>query len=276
MPADANRVLVPPGSAQAFDVYGYYWYYGAAARTWAGGWPTTNGWNQPTWTGAQCDQGIKGTVDIPGWEGSGGGLYTVKVWAFDPRGPNNAFEAANPTDDWRMYSMGWELTGVDLPWGGSVELFVTMNNMATLRGTVSWLTMYGDMRPLPWAQVIASPGPAFDQYPASASGNGAIGAGTSDPSGGYIMWLPAGTHSVMVSTSEAPQIWSSSSPTLNAEYTVVVSDGWVGGGDTRLGTTGTAVPEVPAFMAPLVLIAALAASVWLLRRRNLNIPVWIK
>ena len=274
-PSDANRLALAAGNAQAFDIYGFYWYYGGPARTWAGGWPTTDGFRSGMWNGA-WDSGIKGTVDIPGWEGSGGGLYSVKVWAFDPRGPNGAYEAANPTDDWRMYSMGSELNNIEVPWGGSQELFVTMNNMATLRGTVAWLDMFGNYRPLPWAQITASPGPATDTVPAYSSGIGSVGPGASDPSGAYIMWLPAGTHSVSVSTSEAPQVWSSSAPTQNAEYTVVVSDGWVGGGDTRLGTSGTAIPEVPAFMAPLALIAALAASVWLLRRRNLNIPVWIK
>jgi hypothetical protein len=219
-----------------------------------------------------------GSVDIPGWEGSGGGLYTVKVWAFDPRGPNNAYEAAGfAVDDWRMYSMGWELTDVELPWGGAQELFVTMNNMATLRGTVEWIDMFGNARPLPWAQVTASPGPSFDQYPAYSTGNGAIGAGASDPSGAYLMWIPAGTHSVSISTSEAPQVWMAGAPTQNAEFSVVVSDGWIGGGLSRLAhEEGVPVPEIPSFLLPLSLVAALAASVWLLRKKTLDIPVLIK
>jgi hypothetical protein len=90
------------------------------------------------------------------------------------------------------------------------------------------------------------------------------------------MWLTPGSHDVSVSTSEAPQVWTSAAPTQNQAFTVVVSNGWVGGGDTRLSGSGTAVPEVPAFMAPLALIAVLAASVWLLRRRTVNIPVMIK
>jgi len=62
---------------------------------------------------------------------------------------------------------------------------------------------------------------------------------------------------------------------LNSAFTVTVSNGWVGGGLTRLGhQTGVPVPEFPAFLMPLGLFAALAASVWLLRKRNLvNIPV---
>jgi hypothetical protein len=36
------------------------------------------------------------------------------------------------------------------------------------------------------------------------------------------------------------------------------------------------VPEVPAFAAPLALFAVLAASVWLLRKKNYNIPVLMK
>jgi hypothetical protein len=277
-PADANRLQVPAGWTAGFDVYGFYDYFGAAARTWAGGWPTTNGrkgtnsaWNYQWW-----DSGLKGSNDIPGWAGSGGGLYTVKIWAFDSMGPNGEFEDGMPSDDWRMYQMGWELTNVEVPWGGSVKLFMDMNNMASLRGTVRWFDMYGNLRPLPWAQISASPGSAFDSVPAYSSGLGAVGAGASDSAGSYIMWLPAGSHDVSIGTSEAPQVWGSSAPTSNAEYTVVVSNGWVGGGDTQLSGSGTPVPELPSFIAPLSLFAALAASVWLLRKRTLNAPVLMK
>jgi hypothetical protein len=275
-PCDANRISILAGAVTSFDVYGFYWYAGGLARTWAGGWPT------PTW-GTQtsreagspnfADRGMRGTVDIPGWEGSGGGLYSVKVWAFDARGPDNIYGTA---DDWRMYSMGSELTGIAVPWGGAQEVFVTMNNMATLRGTISWLDMFGDIRPLPWAQISASPGPATDNVPAYSSGLGALGLGPTDPSGAFIMWVPAGSHDVSVSTSEAPTLWSGSAPTQNAQYTVVVSDGASSPSDTRLGGSGVPVPEVPAFAVPLALFAALAASVWLLRKRTLNIPVMMK
>jgi len=275
-PCDANRLVLPAGGSTSFDVYGFYWYAGGLARTWAGGWPT------PTW-GTQtsrelgspnfADRGLRGTAEIPGWPGSGGGLYSVKVWAFDALGPDGVYGTA---DDWRMYSMAWPLSDIMVPWGGAQEVFITMNNMATLRGTVSWIDMYGDMRPLPWAQISASPGPATDSVPAYSSGLGALGLGPTNPSGAYIMWLPAGSHDVSVSTSEAPEAWSASAPTQNAQYTVVVSDGWAGGGDTRLGGSGVPVPEVPAFAVPLALFAALAASVWLLRKRTLNIPVMMK
>ena len=97
-----------------------------------------------------------------------------------------------------------------------------------------------------------------------------------DSAGTYIMWLPAGSHDVSVSTSEAPGIWGSASPTVNSAFTVVVSDGWVGSGDAQLSGSGTPVPELPAFVAPLALFAALAASVWLLKKRNINIPVMMK
>ena len=273
-PSDANRLLIPSGMGQSFDVYGFYWYYGDKARTWAGGWPTVSTYAGATaYSDNKWDSGIKGTVDITGWSGSGGGLYTVKVWAFDPRGPNNAYETVLPTDDWRMYSMGWELSNVQVPWGGAQSLYIAMNDMASLRGTVEWVDMFGNARPLAWAMISAT-NPDTVAY---ATGNGGIGAGASDPSGAYIMWLQAGTHDVSVSTSEAPNIWSSAvaDGTLNPAFTVTVSDGWQGGGLTRLGhQTGVPVPEFPAFLMPLGLFAALAASVWLLRKRNLvNIPV---
>lgn len=275
-PSDATRLEVPAGEIAKFDVYGFYWYFGGPVRTWAGGWPTVDTYGGGSAMDAQWDSGLRGSNDIPGWEGSGGGLYTVKVWAFDPMGPNWQFDEGLPVDDWRMYAMGWEMTDINVPWGGSVEQFITMNNMATLRGTIRWFDMYGNLRALPWAQVSASPGPATDQVPAYAAGLGAVGAGASDPSGAFIMWLPAGAHDVSISTSEAPQAWSSSAPTSNAEYTVVVSPGWVGGGDSQLSGSGTPIPELPSFLVPLSLFAALAASVWLLRKRTLNAPILMK
>jgi hypothetical protein len=270
-PSDANRFIIPAGGAQSIDVYGFYWYYGDVVRTWAGGWPTTTA-DGTSWTDSQWDSGIRGTVDIPGWSGSGGGLYSVKVWAFDPRGPDNAYEAVGPTDDWRMYYMAWPLENVEVPWGGSTSLFLHMNNMATLRGTVEWMDMFGNVRPLAWAQVSATD-PDTVAY---TVGNGAIGAGAADPSGSYIMWLPAGSHDLLVGTSEAPGVWSSAAPTLNQAFTVVLSDGWIGTPLTRLNPSGTPVPELPPVMAPLALFAVLAASVWLLRKRNLTTPVLMK
>jgi hypothetical protein len=272
-PSDANRFLVPAGGAQSIDVYGFYWYVGGPTRTWAGGWPTTDGYNN-----LQSDYGLKGSNDIPLWAGSGGGLYTVKVWAFDPYGPdgywNDEDDLLGAGDDWRMYQMAWPLENVEVPWGGAAALFVTMNNLASLRGTVRWFDMFGNLRALPWAQTSASPGPAFDQIPAYSAGYGLTGDSAS--AGSYIMWLPAGTHDISITTSEAPGVWSSSAPTSNAEYTVLVSDGWVGGGDSQLSGSGTPVPELPSFIAPLSLFAALAASVWLLRKRTLNAPILMK
>jgi hypothetical protein len=278
-PSDANRIDQGPAGAglmEYFDVYGFYWYHGGAARTWAGGWPTVNTFGAAVpnaIVGDQWDSGLRGSVDIPNWSGSGGGTYTVKIWAFDARGPDDAY---GTSDDWRMYSMAWELSGIQVPWGGAQELFMTMNNMASLRGTVRWFDMFGNLRALPWAQITASPGPTTDSIPAYSAGYGALGAGPSDPAGGYIMWLPAGTQDVSVSTSEASQVWTSAAPTSNMDYTVVVSDGWVGGADTQLAGSGTPVPELPSFVAPLALFAALAASVWLLRKRTINAPVLMK
>jgi hypothetical protein len=283
-PADANRREVPATGSEAVDVYGFYWYHGGPAITWAGGWPTVDTWpgglgtpvpgSSAAYTGLMWDHGIAGSADVGGWAGSGGDLYHVKVWAFDARGPNGNYETGQlNNDDWQMYGMGWPLESIDLPWGGAVELYVAMNCMAKLRGTVTWLDQFGTLRPLPWAQVTASPGPSTDSTPAYTAGFGFVSPWSA---GDYVMWLPAGTHDVSVSTSEAPGTWASGAPTQNAQFSVVVYDGWVGGGDARLGQSGVPVPEVPIYMVPLALFAALAASVWLLRRRTFNIPVLIK
>jgi hypothetical protein len=276
-PSEANRVEIPAPSGAEVDVFGFYQYYGGAMRTWAGGWPTNN-------KTTVRDSGLWGSVDIPGWAGSGGGLYSVKVWAFDPFGPNGVFDATGFSDDWRMYSQAVDIKNVQVPWGGLQELYVRMDNMAKLEGTVRWFDMFGNLRPLPWAQISATNpstagSVASGGSPAYSSGLGAVGAGSSDPSGAYIMWLPAGSHDVKVSTSEAAQVWTSAAPTFNSQYTVVVQPGWVGGGDSSLSGSGTPVPEVPAYLLPLTLMAALAASVWLLRKNNVgtsNIPVLMK
>jgi hypothetical protein len=282
--AASNALSLPAGWVTSYDVYGFYTYYGDAARTWGGGYPVTNGWQMSGswidsnnggnyWLGTdQWDYGMPGSVDIPGWAGSGGGLYHVKVWAFDPWGPNGAYEHTGFTDDWQMYHMGWDLTNIQLPWGGAVELWMDMNAMATLKGTVRWFDMFNNLRALPWAQISAT-NPDTVAY---TSGLGGIADGVSDPAGSYIMWLPAGTHDVSVSTSEAPGIWSSSAPTSQASFTIVVTDGWTNDIATQLSGSGTPVPEVPAYLVPLGLFAALAASAWLLRKRNLNVPILMK
>lgn len=278
VPSDANRLFLPAGAFQAYDVYGFNWYSGGPARTWAGGWPTTDGYdNHPG--DAPRDYGLSGSVDIAGWSGSGAGLYTVKVWAFDPSGPNYHYETSGISDDWRMYSMSYELKDIQLPWGGAVEYWLTMDDMAKLSGTIRWFDMYGDLRPLPWAQISATD-PALtspaEGYPAYSTGLGAVGAGSSDSAGAFVMWLPPGSHDVSISTSEAPGVWSSSAPTSNAQYTVVVSPGWVGGGDTQVGPSGTAVPELPPYLTAFTLLGALAASVWFLRKKTVSIPVLMK
>jgi hypothetical protein len=282
--ARSNSIIMPAGGYQSFDVYGFYSYFGDAARTWAGGYPVTNGyqmsgsWIDPTnggnwWVGTdQWDYGMPGSVDIPGWAGSGGGLYSVKIWAFDPWGPNGIYEHSGASDDWQMYAMGWPIENIQLPWGGAVSIWMDMNAMATLKGTVRWFDMFGNLRALPWAQISAT-NPDTVAY---TSGLGAVADGVSDAAGAYIMWLPAGTHDVSVSTSEAPGIWSSSAPTSQASFTVVVYDGWTSDVATQLSGSGTPVPEVPAYLVPIGLFAALAASAWLLRKRNLNVPVLMK
>jgi len=235
------------------DVYGFYWYFGDPARTWAGGWPTTNGYSnsgpQVGWSGGAWDSGLRGSDDIPNWSGSGGGKYQIKIYAFD-------YERQ------RMYAMGWPLSDISLPWGGAEDFYIDMNSLATLRGSVAWLDLYGNYRALPWAQIGATPGPD----------DGTMAYGVPE----YVMWLPAGTHDVSVSTSEAPSVWGGPAE-LNAQYTVVLTDGASGGGDSRLDhTEGVPVPELPALLVPFGLLAALAASVWLLRKRNLSTPLLIK
>jgi hypothetical protein len=248
-PSDANRLNYLAGFSTAFDVYGFHWYYGGPSSRndglWANGWETTDGTHQ-------MDSGLPGSRDGPAGLGvTGGGLYTVKVFAFDPYGPDGVF---GTEDDWQSYYAD-PVTSLELPWGGSQALFVTMNQMGRLSGTATWLDMYQDMTGIPWATV--SSGDSF------ASTTSAIidefGLGFTEPS--YFLWLPAGTHDVSISIASAPQIFAP------ASSTTVISDGWSGTYDQTLVPTGVPVPEFPASML-LVMLSALGASVYLLRRKR--------
>ena len=85
-----------------------------------------------------------------------------------------------------MYSMAIEIKNVQVPWGGLQEVYVSMNNMAKLEGTVRWFDMFGNLRPLPWAQISAT-NPSYS-WTSSTSARilqhtaavyGAVGAGSS-------------------------------------------------------------------------------------------------
>jgi hypothetical protein len=251
-PSDADRLNYDTTASASFDVYGFHWYYGGASSRnncdWANGWETTDGTHQ-------VETGILGSRDTPLFKG--GGLYTVKVYAFDPYGQDGLMGTA---DDWQSFYAGtaptWQAaTGIELPWGGDATIGITLNQLGRLSGTPTWLDMYGDMSYVPW--VTATAESTF------ASGVGGVspswGFGYSMP--GYFMWLPAGTHSVSIGIASASQVFAP------ASSTVQVSDGWSGTYDVTLVPTGTPVPEFPA-TALLVLLSALGASVYLIRRRK--------
>ena len=245
-PSDANRLNYDTSASAYFDVYGFYWYFGSKSSRndglWANGWETTDGAHLN-------DHGILGSRDTPQF--NGGGLYTIKVFAFDPYGPDGVFGTA---DDWQSYYVA-PVENVELPWGGGTKISVTMNQMGRLSGTATWLNMYGDMANIPWATVssgdsfVSTTSPIIPEFE----------LGFTDPA--YFMWLPAGTHDVSVSIATAPQIFAP------ASSTTVISDGWNGTYDQTLLPTGVPVPEFPASML-LVMLSALGASVYLLRRRR--------
>jgi hypothetical protein len=245
-PSDANRLNYDGSASASFDVYGFYWYYGGPSSRnngyWANGWETTDGTHQP-------DSGILGSRDTTLFKG--GGLYTVKVFAFDPYGPDNTF---GTSDDWQSYYAD-AVTNVEIPWSGATTIGITMNQMGRVSGTATWLDMYGDMSSVPWATVSAGSAFASTTTPIDPS----WGFGYSEPS--YYLWLPAGTQDVSIAASNASQVFAP------ATSTVVVSDGWSGTYDQTLIPTGVPVPEFPASML-LVMLSALGASVYLLRRKR--------
>jgi hypothetical protein len=120
-------------------------------------------------------------------------------------------------------------------------------SMSMIRGTVYWYDMYGNLRPLPWAQVIAD----------DNSGEPATASTTTD--GTYMMWVAPGSYNLTVSVDPAYTPESK---------TVTVTEGGIATADFQLQPSGKPIPEYPSAAQPvMLLIAALAAAV-LIRRRN--------
>ena len=120
-------------------------------------------------------------------------------------------------------------------------------SMSMIRGTVYWYDMYGNLRPLPWAQVVAE---GSSEEPATAST-------TTD--GTYMMWVVPGSYNLTVSVDPAYTPESK---------TVTVTEGGVATADFQLQPSGKPIPEYPSVAQPvMLLIAALAATI-LIRRRN--------
>jgi hypothetical protein len=251
--SDANRLSMPPNATVNFDVFGFNSYYGDSDsrkdNLWANGWDTTDG-------AAHLDSGLRGSRDTPNFEGSGN--YTVRVWAFDPYGPDGTFDSKGPDgifgteddytspdvvdgglSDFRAYAQVSEVTGVEAPWGGTVKVHVDLEEEPTLVGVVSWRDMYANLRTLPWAQVLeVSPGSVW----------------ASSTTGSYRMWLPKGSHQMQVTTVGEEELWEQ----YNFEITLNGSGAQMSR-DVTLTPASTSTPEFisPAWMAVMPLTALL-------------------
>jgi len=260
-PNDANRLSTPPDASVAFDVFGFHSYYGDSdSRTekiWANGWDTTNGV-------AHADSGIRGSRDALGLEGWGN--FTVRVWAFDPYGPDGVFDSDGPdgvfgTDDdytspdpvdgslsdFRAYAQMSEITGFEAPWGGTATVRVTLEEQPSLLGVVSWLDMYADLRTLAWAQIIE---------------RSADGVWASSATGSYRLWLSEGSHEFYVTTIAEERLWQP------FYFEIIISGPGVHTFcDVTLTSAGVATPEfTSATLATVILITALL--IFLPKRRR--------
>jgi hypothetical protein len=252
VPSDANRLDAAPGSTYAADVFGFYWYWGGKASRNVGLWANGPDTVSPVLNGQssllQWDTGLRGTDSGAGVDG--GGLYTVKVWCFDPT-------------SYDSYQMAADVTSVQLPWGGYTNVYVENDVMGRITGTVSWTDMYGDVKAMPWLLITAT-GPEGavlgSSFPATLAPGSALAM---DPSyaSSYIMWLPAGTYDVTGTALAAPQAFN-----VPAMPGISVSPGFTTSADIGLTATGTPVPEFG--VAPLVALSALAASLYVLKRRR--------
>jgi len=206
LPSDANRLSMPPNGTAAFDVFGFHSYFGDSDSRmndlWADGWDATNGIGH-------MDCGMRGSRDALTLEGSGS--HTVRVWAFDPYGPDGVFDSIGPDElfgtsddytsadisegtvsDFRAYAQTTEATGIETPWGGTVTVNITLEDQPSLMGVTYWTDMYGNMHTLPWAQVVeTSPGSTW----------------ASTTTGSYKLWLSEGLHEFLVTTIGDEQLW---------------------------------------------------------------------
>ena len=252
-PSDANRLSMPPNVTASYDIFGFYSYYGGPDsrmdKLWANGWDTTDG-------AAQLDSGFRGSRDTPDLEG--GGNFTVRVWAFDPYGPDGTFDSLGPDgvfgteddytlpdivdgglSDFRAYAQASEMTGVEAPWGGTATVHVKLEEEPSLLGVISWPDMHANLRTLPWAQVVeVSPGSVW----------------ASSATGSYRLWLPEGSHQILVTTVGEEQLWE--------QFYFEITLGGSGAQtfhDVTLTPKGTATPEFTSsnWMAVIPLTALL-------------------
>jgi hypothetical protein len=212
------------------------------------------------------DSGIRGsrdTLDLEGW-----GNFTVRVWAFDPYGPDGVFDANGPDgifgtvddytspdvvdaslSDFRAYTQGDDLAGIEAPWGSPVAVHITLEEMPSLLGVVYWVDMYGDQRTLAWAQVVDT----------SAGGRWA-----SSTTGSYRLWLSEGSYELLVTTVGEEQLWEPFYFEIILARTGVHTFR-----DVVLATSGTPMPEFENLTWPAV-ISLTALSIFLSKRRSVR------
>jgi hypothetical protein len=263
--SDANRLSMPRDGTVAFDVFGFHFYRGGSDSRrhglWANGWDTTDGADQ-------TDSGMRGSKDVLDLEGWGN--FTVRVWAFDPYGPDGKFDSNGPDEifgteddytssdlvegglsDFRAYTQADEIADLEAPWGGTVAVRVTLDELPSLLGTVSWVDMHEDQRGLAWAQVMdTSPG----------------GAWASTTSGSYRLWLPNGSHELLVTTIGQEQLWEP----LYFEITLPIS-----GSHTFRDIVLTATEkEVPEFTSSTWLMVIILTSLPMILSRRRSGRSW--
>ena len=129
----------------------------------------------------------------------------------------------------------------------SLMIMPSHASMSVIRGTVSWYDMYGNLRPLPWAQVVAE----------GESGEPTVASATTD--GTYMMWVAPGSYNLTVSLDPgyAP-----------VSTMVTVSEGGAATADFQLEASGKPIPEYPSVAQPVMLLIAALVTTVLIRRRN--------
>jgi hypothetical protein len=261
--SDANRLVMKSGDTAIFDLFGFHSYFGDSDSRrdglWANGWDTTDG-------AVHLDSGIRGSndaLDMEGW-----GNFTVRVWAFDPYGPDGVFDSVGPdgifgTDDdhtlpdslgggvsdFRAYAQTNEISSLQVTWGSTAEVQIVLEEQPSILGVVSWIDMYGNQRSLPWAQVIEiSPGDAW----------------ASTATGSYKLWLAEGEHELYITTIGEEQLWEQKYLTI-----IFSKPGEQTSADVILSMPSTPTPEFSIVGFPMAL-SIIAVAIALSSRRVRN------
>jgi len=249
-------LLICSGLPDAFvSGYGTFYGYNGFDRAFAG-LSALPGYSDTRTFGATMED--RGPSGIPGFpEYKGGYIVEVEIVPFGneqnldyPPPPGLLYGESTkylPVNHIGPYEMRKSIVLPNGHLGGEVSAIFEVDLLGLLQGAVYGYTWCDDWRSASWMLVQASGAPGTFNY------------FTFD--GRYEIYLPRGTWTLQVTP------WSPKGEAFKGyAMPIVISDGQVGAMDVFLEQSGIPIPEFP--VAAIVLASALAASLFILRRRR--------